>query len=62
MRSVEMESYNKVVELAKSFLSEAEAYESKPTKASSKRLRTTMGDMKKLVTGARAELREADKQ
>lgn len=37
------------------------AYETKPTKAESKRIRTTLGAIKKQVTGVRAALVEADK-
>ena len=37
------------------------AYTTKPTKAESARIRKTLGEIKKAVTGVRAELVEADK-
>ena len=42
-------------------LAEINAYEAKPTKASSARIRKVLGEIKKQVTGVRAELVDADK-
>ena len=44
-----------------SALAQIEAYESKPTKAESGRIRKTLGEVKKQVTGVRAALVAADK-
>lgn len=56
-----MENVNKAIELAQSLLNEHDAYSKKPTKAASKRMRLALGELKKVVTSARAELVEADK-
>lgn len=50
-----------IVALAAELLNEHTAYQAKKTKASSKRLRSHMNEMKKLVTPAKSELIEADK-
>lgn len=42
-------------------LSQIEAYETKPTKAESGRIRKTLGSIKNQVTGVRAALVAADK-
>lgn len=42
-------------------LDQIEAYEAKPTKAASKRIRTELGEIKKQVTAVRAALVAADK-
>jgi len=47
--------------LAEKYITEVEAYASKPTKASSKRLRDLINQMKKIATAAKAELLAADK-
>ena len=56
-----MESYKTLVKQAEVFLYEACKFESKPTKASSKRLRDAANDMKKSVTAAKKDLMENDK-
>lgn len=55
-----MTDYQAAIEAAKALLAEAEAYEKKPTKASSKRLRKNLQTIKGLVTPAKAELLAAD--
>jgi topoisomerase IA-like protein len=55
-----MENVNKAVELAQAFLSEKAAYDAKPTKAASKRMRSALNEMKKTVTAAKADLIAAD--
>ncbi len=47
--------------LVSKYQSEASMYATKPTKASSKRLRDLINQMKKLATAAKAELIVADK-
>lgn len=47
--------------LVSKFQSEAALYASKPTKASSKRLRDLINQMKKIATPAKAELLSRDK-
>lgn len=47
--------------LVSKYQSEAEAYASKPTKASSKRLRDLINQMKKIATSAKQELLDLDK-
>lgn len=47
--------------LAVALNEEVESYESKPTKASSKRIRLLLGDIKKQTPALRAALVEADK-
>lgn len=56
-----MQNYHSVVSSAKAFIAEAEAYEKRPTKAGSKRLRKQMQEIKSAVTPAKAELIAADK-
>ena len=56
-----MENVIKAAELAQAFLNEKAAYEAKPTKAASKRMRDALNEMKKVVTAAKAELVAADK-
>lgn len=56
-----MTNYTKVIELANLLLQQADSYSTRPTKAESKRLRSTMNDIKKLVTPAKQDLIEADK-
>jgi hypothetical protein len=55
-----MENVNQAVELAQAFLAEKVAYDSKPTKASSKRMRAALNELKKVVTAAKADLIAAD--
>lgn len=43
-------------------LSQINAYENRTTKAESQRIRVTLGDIKKQVTGVRAALVDADKK
>ncbi len=43
-------------------LAEVIAYNEKPTKACSKRVRTKLGSLKNEITGIRSKLVEADKQ
>jgi len=47
--------------LADIFLSQSEKYSKRPTKAESARMRKTLNEIKKLVTGAKRELIEKDK-
>ena len=56
-----MENFNEVVKLNKRFLAEVEAYERRPSKAESKRMRASLNQIKKLVTSAKADLLVADK-
>lgn len=56
-----MNAYNRAVELAQAIVEGAAEYQAKPTKAQSKRLRALIGDMKKVATGAKADLIAADK-
>lgn len=51
-----MENVIKAAELTQAFLNEKAAYEAKPTKAASKRMRDAFIEMKKVVTAAKAEL------
>jgi len=53
-----LEQFNTLVS---KYQSEASMYAAKPTKASSKRLRDLINQMKKLATAAKAELIAADK-
>lgn len=46
---------------AKNLIAESEAYEARPTKASSKRLRAHLTNLKRVVTPAKKELLQADK-
>lgn len=56
-----MQNYNETIELAKTLIAQAESYTNRPTKAESKRMRTTIGAIKKLATEAKRDLMEADK-
>lgn len=56
-----MQNYNQAVELAKTLLEQAESYTNRPTKAESKRMRSTLGELKKVATEAKRDLMEADK-
>jgi hypothetical protein len=53
-----LEQFNTLVS---KYQSEVSLYASKPTKASSKRLRGLINQMKKIATAAKAELLAADK-
>lgn len=55
-----MQKYNEVIELAKTLVAQAEAYENRPTKAESKRMRSTMNNIKQAVTEAKRDLMTAD--
>ena len=57
-----MENYIKVTELAKNLLEADSKLQEKYTKAESKRIRTILGEIKKTVTSARADLVQRDKQ
>lgn len=56
-----MQNYNEAIELAQTLIAQAESYTNRPTKAESKRLRSTLGSLKKVVTEAKRDLLEADK-
>ena len=56
-----MNELNNIKEQLTTALSQIEAYETKPTKAESGRIRKTLGEVKKQVTGVRAALVAADK-
>ena len=51
---------DEAVELANEIITEKAAYDNNPTKASSKRLRMYLNDIKKVVTSAKQELMELD--
>ena len=51
-----MENFNIALVLAQKPLSQAQAYQDKPTKAESKRMRDTLNDLKKVATDAKKEL------
>jgi hypothetical protein len=50
-----MENFNIALVLAQKLLSQAQAYQDKPTKAESKRMRDTLNDLKKVATDAKKE-------
>ena len=56
-----MTELNNINELLTTATAQISAYTTKPTKAESARIRKTLGEIKKTVTGVRAELVEADK-
>lgn len=56
-----MTNYQKAIELATTLKEQADAYENRPTKAESKRMRATLGELKKIVTPAKQDLLAADK-
>jgi len=56
-----MRNYNEVVVLARKLVDQADAYDNRPTKAESARIRKTMNEIKKRITLAKSELIEADK-
>jgi len=58
--SVNFKNLNDVVAQAQALLAEKEAYDKKPTKASSKRIRSHLTNIKKLCTPAKAEMMVAD--
>lgn len=51
-----MENFNIALVLAQKLLSQAQAYQAKPSKAESKRMRDTLNDLKKVATDAKKEL------
>lgn len=51
-----MENFNIALTLAQKLLDQAQAYQAKPSKAESKRMRDTLNDMKKVATDAKKEL------
>lgn len=55
-----MENVNKAIELAQALLNEKAAYDAKPTKAGSKRMRDALNELKKVATDAKKELIAAD--
>jgi hypothetical protein len=55
-----MTTYNELVGEAQKFLEEVTAFDAKPTKASSKRLRDSINSMKKLATQAKKDLIDND--
>jgi hypothetical protein len=56
-----MNELNKIEDKLTIALEEIKAYNEKPTKASSKRIRLMLGDIKNSVVATRAELVAADK-
>jgi hypothetical protein len=57
-----MQSYNQLVELAKLLVTQDEAYQGRPTKAESKRIRATINEIQKLAVEAKRDLINADKE
>lgn len=55
-----MKNFNIALVLAKKLLDQAQAYQDKPTKAESKRMRDTLNDLKKVATDAKKELISLD--
>ena len=56
-----MENFNTLIKLAEKLSNEADAYQEKATKASSKRMRDYINQIKKLATMAKQELIQQDK-
>lgn len=56
-----MENFEDVLKLAQRLLEQNDDYIAKPTKAERARMRSTMNDLKKLITPAKKELSELDK-
>ena len=56
-----MTELNEINTLLTTAVAQIAAYSEKPTKAESGRIRKTLGEIKKQVTGVRAALVEADK-
>ncbi|MDA3808518.1 MAG: hypothetical protein PF440_11480 [Thiomicrorhabdus sp.] len=56
-----MKDFNKAKESATMFLEQVTAYEAKPTKAKSKRMRATLTELKQVATPAKNDLMAADK-
>ncbi len=56
-----MKDFNKAKESATMFLEQVTAYEVKPTKAKSKRMRITLTELKQVATPAKNDLMAADK-
>jgi len=56
-----MTELNNIKEQLTTALAQIEAYEVKTTKAESARIRKTLGEIKKAITGVRAALVAADK-
>lgn len=54
-------TYNQLIALAKQLIDQSESYSIRKTKAESKRMRSTMNDMKKLITPAKEDLLTDDK-
>jgi hypothetical protein len=54
--------YQTTINEAKALIAESEAYEAKPTKASSKRLRAHINNIQKSAVAAKKELIEKDKE
>lgn len=54
-------SVKNAVSAARKLVAEADAYEARPTKACSKRMREHLNNIKKLATPAKQELIQADK-
>ena len=57
-----MNGLTQIKEQLETAVAQITAYETKQTKAESGRIRKTLGDIKKAVTGVRAELVAADKK
>ena len=57
-----MTDYTTVIATAKALIAEDAAYTTRPTKASSARLRGHINNIKRLGTNAKRELMEADKK
>jgi hypothetical protein len=56
-----MKNLETAIELAEKLIAEKAAYDARPTKASSKRMRDYLNQSKKVATAAKQELIEADK-
>lgn len=56
-----MQNLDTIIDLTNTLQDQYMAYNTKPTKAESARIRKTLMEIKKLVTPAKAELLEADK-
>lgn len=56
-----MKNFEQAVQLAKVLVEQAATLEAKYTKSESKRIRLTLGELKKVITPARADLVEKDK-
>ena len=56
-----MQNFDQFISLTNKLQDQCAAYQQRQTKAESKRMRATIMEMKKLATGAKNDLLEADK-